>query len=362
MSDTCQTCVRIDCVNEPDLTAYNFQLNAFYSPQYTFVVSCPPGKVCQPGFYPVTITYPPGTFIVTLPDPISPGPNPGPVTIQCCKTQLSTPIPAGATSQQILDLASNLARQCAQQQADCDAASKPPAHNVPIPQPETFANSQQCVPTLTCTPPNVFQFSGSLPPGFSLDGSNNLCIPAGAVGSPSSQAEADTAAAAIARSVADGLIASGAIFCQPPGINWNNLTWGAPIITAGSNPGTAAASAANNSFAASASQAGPAFLAWQGRIIGTMPYTGGPDSSTIQATISIGDGNFAQSETRVLIQSANSGIIASFHSDTVGTYSIPFSVPDSGGSDTLTVTVTASADAGLGNASVAFSGDIIPAF
>ena len=207
----CTTCLTVDCIDVGDLTRYNFQLNAFISPQYTFVVSCPIGVVCQPGVYPVTITIPPGTFIIPLPDPNGPITGVGPLTVQTCTGQLTAAIPDGSTQAQIQALAAGLAQQAAQAQAGCNVL-KSPGGSIPAPTPPVFSNNLQCVPTLTCTPPDMFTVTGSIPTGYQLAIDNALCILPGMVTS-TSQADADAKALAQVTATAAALIGNGTLTC-----------------------------------------------------------------------------------------------------------------------------------------------------
>lgn len=125
------TCKTRTCVPVPaDLETYSLQTNVrFNTTPITIVVQCPDGFVCAPGYYPVTITYPPGDFVIPNPPgdpPINPNdpdtPPNNPFHIQGCESEIT-----GTNFAAVL-------AELAAQQARCDARNNQPP-NVPPPTP-----------------------------------------------------------------------------------------------------------------------------------------------------------------------------------------------------------------------------------
>jgi hypothetical protein len=166
---------------------------------------------------------------------------------------------------------------CAQQQAICDSFLAP-APGVQPPFQNGFLNSQQCFQPLNCLPGFFPVINGQAPAFLSVNGIN-VCIQAGLLQEPNSQAEADSAALSLLQSSTAALISSGVLTCQFPGNIWN-ITWQSPTITT-ANGGAASGSETSTGFNISTST--PANNAAFGTfdIKGSASYTGPSISANV---------------------------------------------------------------------------------
>lgn len=124
MSQPCAICLPIDCDFPNDLELYSLDgLPFFTADLYQFVTDCPPGFDCHIPMPPITIPSPPG-----------PKPNPNPVTVSilCCNEPVVGVFPAGATLEQMREIANKMFAACAKLQLKC--ITNPPDPNPPYPK------------------------------------------------------------------------------------------------------------------------------------------------------------------------------------------------------------------------------------
>lgn len=120
-----------------DLTIYNIQNALFFNgTPLSFVVECPPGYYCRPGLFPMTFTYPTGTFIIPIPPPTQSS-FPIVLSLQGCQGVVTVTLPAGSSQAAIKNASQLLISQVAAQQAKCDAK---PFYSSPLPLEITFTD------------------------------------------------------------------------------------------------------------------------------------------------------------------------------------------------------------------------------
>lgn len=190
----------------PDVEIYNLQDALIFSDALSFIVTCPAGRVCPPGYYPRVVTFPPGTFIV--PDPRV---NPGfPITIQLtgCQSTVSRTLPATATILEINAAAQEVIQEVARQQAECDSVVDPP-----IPNPGPFFTNVETYSAFPCGECEGAVFDGSLPWYISLDQENGRLVFATGVIAAATQALADAEAQTFLDDFKSNAIANGKLTC-----------------------------------------------------------------------------------------------------------------------------------------------------
>ena len=150
---SCSTCQAARCQTPEDLSAYSFQSSAFFtSPQFGFVLNCPPGYYCP--WKNRTIIIPVGG----LPPIYVPNNPVGPITVKCCNRNITASIPAGASQTQIAAIVSNLYASCARIEANCiNTRTGPPGFGPPVLIPAGITievgNDEQCFTTDSSTCP-----------------------------------------------------------------------------------------------------------------------------------------------------------------------------------------------------------------
>lgn len=202
---TTRTCA---VVFPPDVETYSLQDSIFFNATaLSFLVTCPPGRVCPPGTYPRVITYPPGTFI--MPDPnVTPG-FPIYLAMTGCQSVVSRYLDADATAAEISAAAQEIIYEVAQQQAQCDAVAddpEPPAPN--------FRN-QQVFALVDCPEDTQLEYSGTLPSYLTLDVINSRVVMTAGVVSGLTQAAANAVAQAIVDDWTDSKFTAGTLSCEP---------------------------------------------------------------------------------------------------------------------------------------------------
>lgn len=211
---SCRTCGQLICVNPADLDLYSLQSGFnFRNTNLAFLVSCPEGMRCQPGFYPRVVTVPEGTIVV----PVPPNPQGQTITLQCCQSAISETIPASATTSEITSIINDMIYRCAQQQAECDnIVTGPPGVPPPAPpgtpvQPPHFRN-QVVTREFSCD--ETVDFTGVLPSWITYDGLTTFTGMAG-VYSATTQALANAAAQQALNNFVAVEIAAGRLVCTP---------------------------------------------------------------------------------------------------------------------------------------------------
>lgn len=267
---TCVKCQLINCTNPADIAIYSLQDALFFNGvPLTFVVNCPEGQVCQPGVYPKTVTYPPGTFVVPNPPPCSGFPIV--MTVQGCKGPVTRTLPCPSSNGAIQAAANEIIMELGQQQAECDSEEE----NPPAPPPPQYAN-EEVYYTVDCEEGETLTYSGPpLPPYITLDADNNRLIFAPNTVYGVTQAAANATAQSILNGIGDDAITAGVLTCEPPEYGcsiFESLVWGEPVYDITSGSATVEASA--NTFSGHATVPAVFGFGAKGTIIGTLVYTG----------------------------------------------------------------------------------------
>lgn len=153
----------------------------------------------------IPITIPAGTFEY----PITEGGSFfSPLTYRGCQSLISVPIPVGSTFAQIQALVQGMLQQAAEQQAQCNAANAPNAHQPP----SQFLNTQQSAP-IPCSDGGEFIITGTLPTGVTFDGNDLICA-TGIFSSNTSQDNANQRAEDFLASIFVQLQNNGQGYCQ----------------------------------------------------------------------------------------------------------------------------------------------------
>jgi hypothetical protein len=267
---TCVKCQLINCTNPADIAIYSLQDALFFNGvPLTFVVNCPEGQVCQPGVYPKTVTYPPGTFVVPNPPPCSGFPIV--MTVQGCKGPVTRTLPCPSSNGAIQAAANEIIMELGQQQAECDSEEE----NPPAPPPPQYAN-EEVYYTVDCEEGETLTYSGPpLPPYITLDVDNGRLIFAPNTVYGVTQAAANATAQSILNGIGDDAITAGVLTCEPPEYGcsiFESLVWGEPVYDITSGSATVEASA--NTFSGHATVPAVFGFGAKGTIIGTLVYTG----------------------------------------------------------------------------------------
>lgn len=206
---TCVKCQLINCTNPADIAIYSLQDALFFNGvPLTFVVNCPEGQVCQPGVYPKTVTYPPGTFVVPNPPPCSGFPIV--MTVQGCKGPVTRTLPCPSSNGAIQAAANEIIMELGQQQAECDSEEE----NPPAPPPPQYAN-EEVYYTVDCEEGETLTYSGPpLPPYITLDVDNGRLIFAPNTVYGVTQAAANATAQSILNGIGDDAITAGVLTCE----------------------------------------------------------------------------------------------------------------------------------------------------
>lgn len=325
---TTRTCA---VVFPPDVETYSLQDSIFFNATaLSFLVTCPPGRVCPPGTYPKVITYPPGTFI--MPDPnVTPG-FPIYLAMTGCQSVVSRYLDADATAAEISAAAQEIIYEVAQQQAQCDAVAddpEPPAPN--------FRN-QQVFALVDCPEDTQLQYSGTMPSYLTLDVINSRVVMTAGVVSGLTQAAANAVAQTIVDDWTDSKFTAGTLSCEssPGDCDLNQLTWGAPFLVGAA---TGSGSANNAQVSAACTGLGPNFSS-EVILTGSMSYTG-PETplSLIWDIDTINGGNVTVSAT--ITSSVDGVLLNSGYTQSTGSpgvTSFPFTLPASAGA-TITVEI-----------------------
>jgi hypothetical protein len=301
----CVACQQIDCINPEDFQTYSLESDAFFSPQFTFVVNCPPNYNCAPGTFPQTIVIPPGQFIIPGGVP-SGGSSTFPVQLKCCSSTLSVMVPAGSTTDQINTIMMGLFLQCAEQQAMCNAINSPPPRT-PVPQSQVpFTNDVLSV--VVCAHGGTPKFSPPLPGNFLIIGTA-LIIVAGSVSSMISKSDANAQAQAQLNSVASTVSCVTDVFAT---MAWNN-----PPDSQGGTSSQNTFVGGNVIFSAPLNSDHIENQAF-------MPYTGATISCT--ATVTVVNALLASAALLIIVDNTGLLLIQSLTGLADGTYSYPFTL------------------------------------
>lgn len=309
---TCVKCQLINCTNPADIAIYSLQDALFFNGvPLTFVVNCPEGQVCQPGVYPKTVTYPPGTFVVPNPPPCSGFPIV--MTVQGCKGPVTRTLPCPSSNGAIQAAANEIIMELGQQQAECDSEEE----NPPAPPPPQYAN-EEVYYTVDCEEGETLTYSGPpLPPYITLDADNNRLIFAPNTVYGVTQAAANATAQSILDGIGDDAITAGVLTCESAaGCNiWDNMVYSLETCY-----GDATCSASGGVVSVSA-KGGPACDYSSGfQAYGHMLYTGDELECELNVVVS-GDG-----EANFIIFQDGNEILSYVYGGTPGNYVIPFTV------------------------------------
>lgn len=282
---TCVKCQLINCTNPADIAIYSLQDALFFNGvPLTFVVNCPEGQVCQPGVYPKTVTYPPGTFVVPNPPPCSGFPIV--MTVQGCKGPVTRTLPCPSSNGAIQAAANEIIMELGQQQAECDSEEE----NPPAPPPPQYAN-EEVYYTVDCEEGETLTYSGPpLPPYITLDADNNRLIFAPNTVYGVTQAAANATAQSILNGIGDDAITAGVLTCEPPEYGcsiFESLVWGEPVYDI--SCGSASITPSGLEVALSASASGFGCKA-SGFVIGSLAYDGDELNCCINLSGEVGGG------------------------------------------------------------------------
>jgi hypothetical protein len=157
----------IDCHEFGGITADLSPSVGFFAQQsYSFLLDCPPGYLCFPGFYPIVITIPP----IDIPPVTQTGDR---FSIYGCQGMVSAPIPFGISVFATQQIVNGLFAQWAFQEAQC-RLKKSPAPGIPPPTliptgkkrtdvgntPQSF--TAHCTPDNAGTPKTATQAAGTI--------------------------------------------------------------------------------------------------------------------------------------------------------------------------------------------------------
>jgi len=183
---SCYSCgAIIDCGEFGGITPDLAPSRGFFATQgYTFILDCPPGYSCFPGYWPRVIDIPKDTIPEVI---VTDGGN---FSIYGCQGMVTVPIPIGISQAQTQLLVNNLFETWAFQQAQCKNKTSPgpgiPAPTLITGNTRTDVNSTEQCYTAHCNP----ESSGS-PKSF--------CTPPGYMGATLFNATPDQIAAAQAQ-------------------------------------------------------------------------------------------------------------------------------------------------------------------
>lgn len=161
----CQPCCAFDVLVPSDL---DYGSSVYATQALSFVIDCPPGYVCQPGQFPVTITIPPEQI-----PPVRIVPGVTTLVLQGCKSAIVATIPPGSNQTQTAAIISSMQQQWAQQQAECNAilSFRPRKQVMPKVLPSAcvgYPYSQTIIP-FAGSGPYLMDVVGILPFGLSFD-------------------------------------------------------------------------------------------------------------------------------------------------------------------------------------------------
>lgn len=198
-----------DCGCDDFLSGYSLVGRSYTNSQTSFIVPCPPGYTCGPGWpviVPVVIHWNPP------PPPSCPGdcpPGQGSILrLHCCQSDVVRQVPFGVAQSDYDAIVVSMLNECAAQQAICDATRN-------LPQKPKPRSDKQCVScgdvedTMTQVNP--------LPTGLSIQ-SNQLCVAAGMFSAATKSDANAQATAFVSQALTDALM-DGKIQCAPPAEN-----------------------------------------------------------------------------------------------------------------------------------------------
>lgn len=219
-------CVRLDCSNQSDLTLYSLQSGIIFGNSViSIIVNCPEGRTCPPGVFPITITYPPNTFVFRLPDP---DPPPGTLLrMDGCSSAVTRVTTPGMTPAQLAALIQEMILEVANQQAICDTF--PPFDEPPVTPFTNEAFSLGCTANRQLTAP-----SSTLPFGFTYNATTKQLDIAAGIVAGDTQALANSNAQNFAEGILQDLLTDGDAECvcltsftATPDADSINLAWAA---------------------------------------------------------------------------------------------------------------------------------------
>lgn len=197
---SCLSCCAFDVPQIGDFAAGGYYIYPLQD--YSFVITtCPVGLACLPGILPQTVNIG-RKRIPVVPVP----PNPTLLTLQGCQSLITATVPPGASTTVIAGIAAGMQQQFAQQQANCDVATKFnfPTLNTRV---DVFNTAQ----TASCVSP---QFGDS------------VTVAAGTVGvTLFNPTTADVATAQASVNTLALLQAQAQLLCFNPGPDWRQLVW-----------------------------------------------------------------------------------------------------------------------------------------
>lgn len=113
----------INCRVVPDLDQYSLQSGYFFTNiEYGFVLDCPPGYSCAPGYYPQVIVIPPDSITINVPaSDVSNSvlATPFSANLTCCNTTIPIFAPTGTSLTALEAIITAAFQQCAAAKAAC---------------------------------------------------------------------------------------------------------------------------------------------------------------------------------------------------------------------------------------------------
>lgn len=202
----CPSCLAEDCCGDNPFTFSLVAGQVYANDQIAIDFVCPPGFRCIPGVY----LIPKGTFTLVVPSNEA-----STLRIQCCSSEITQQIPAGATAEEIGVIAQNMVNACALQQANCNA-------NATVNYRNRFTSEQVTANSCANTGRLMGWISGSQPPLPSAIQfyQGTLVMKAGVFSSQTSQSNANQKAQTFLDNYAISLVFQGIWDCG----YWNEAT------------------------------------------------------------------------------------------------------------------------------------------
>lgn len=201
-------CPALDCC-DPDPFGYSITSGRTYqNNEGSFIFDCPPGFICNPNAYPVTILVSRGD-IPWQPPPYNPfDPAPAVLRFPGCQSEIVVEVPVGSSQAGYDSIVNGILAQATAQEAACrearyrQQAAKKVFYNVSV--------------TASCPSGQVLtNVSAVLPKGITISG-NSLVLAASRFASKKSQSDADTQATTYLTQYFNGALADGSLTCSIP--------------------------------------------------------------------------------------------------------------------------------------------------
>jgi hypothetical protein len=176
MSTGCPTCKAVLCCDDNPFSYSLVNGNVYENDQVSVNFDCPEGLSCQPGVY----TIPKGAIQMQVT-------GGSPLRLRCCQSELVQNVPAGATEDEIGEIAQTMVNECARQLALCTANQT--VRNV-------FNSERVCLNPCSDTGRVIGWTTPSAPtfPSQITVSSGIMCLQAGTFGSRQSQDDATSKA------------------------------------------------------------------------------------------------------------------------------------------------------------------------